>query len=129
MVLRPTVADRNMHFEPADFVSTTIRILENAGIQKTVNATAPFSMGIVDITGFLTLKFLPICWRYLHLSNTMAGYFGTWFPYHFQCPFSLISLLPVIKRASKYLSLNQTSILASSPSGSNLVMMILASDV
>jgi len=52
-----------MHFEPADFVSFTITILKNAGIQKTVNATAPFSMGIVDITGFLTLKFLPICWR------------------------------------------------------------------
>jgi hypothetical protein len=58
-----------MHFEPADFVSTTIRILENAGIQKTVNATAPFSMGIVDITGFLTLKFLPIYWRYHRALN------------------------------------------------------------
>jgi len=58
-----------MHFEPADFVSFTITILKNAGIQKTVNATAPFSMGIVDITGFLTLKFLPICWRYQRVST------------------------------------------------------------
>jgi hypothetical protein len=39
MVLRPKAADRNMHFEPADFVSFTIKLLKNAGIQKTVNAT------------------------------------------------------------------------------------------
>ena len=27
-------------------------ILKNAGIQKTVNPTAPFSMGSLDISGF-----------------------------------------------------------------------------
>ena len=41
-----------MHFEPADFVSFAITILKNAGIQKTVNATAHFSIGSLDITGF-----------------------------------------------------------------------------
>jgi len=41
-----------MYFKPADFVSFAITILKNAGIQKTVNATAPFSMGSLDITGF-----------------------------------------------------------------------------
>ena len=81
------------------------------------------------IAGIGNQPIAQISQGYLHFSNTMTGYFGTWFPYHFQFPFSLISLLPVIKTASKYLSLNQTSILASSPSGSNLVMMILASDV
>jgi hypothetical protein len=30
-----------------------IRILQNTGIQKAVNATAPFSMGRFDITGFV----------------------------------------------------------------------------
>jgi hypothetical protein len=30
----------------------TVRILKNAGIQKTVNATAPCAMGTLDITGF-----------------------------------------------------------------------------
>jgi hypothetical protein len=41
-----------MYFEPADFASFTNRILKNAGIQKTVNATPLFSMGSLDITGF-----------------------------------------------------------------------------
>ena len=41
----PTVAYRYMYFEPADFVSFAITILKNGGIQKTVNATAPFGMG------------------------------------------------------------------------------------
>jgi len=41
-----------MHFEPADFVSFTITILKNAGIQKTVNTTVHFSMGSLDITDF-----------------------------------------------------------------------------
>jgi hypothetical protein len=52
MIIRPRAAYRNMHFEPADFTSFTKRILKNAGIQKTVNATEPFSMGSVDISGF-----------------------------------------------------------------------------
>ena len=59
----------------------------------------------------------------------MTGYLGTWFPNHFQCSFSLINLLALIKKASKYLSLSQTSILTSLPSISNLVMTILASDI
>jgi hypothetical protein len=50
---RLMVAYRNMHFELADFASFTNRILKNAGIQKPVNATAPFSMGSLDITGFV----------------------------------------------------------------------------
>jgi hypothetical protein len=40
-----------MHFEPADFASFTNRILKNAGIQKPVKETAPFSMGSVEISG------------------------------------------------------------------------------
>jgi len=59
-----------MHFEPADFTSFTKRILKNAGIQKTVNATAPFSMGSLDITGFESQKFLNICWRYHIILNS-----------------------------------------------------------
>jgi len=39
-------------------------ILKNGGIQKTVNATAPFSMGSLDISGFEGQQFLNICWRY-----------------------------------------------------------------
>jgi len=35
-----------------DFLSFTITILKNPGIQKTVNATVPFSMGSLDITDF-----------------------------------------------------------------------------
>jgi len=42
-----------MHFEQADFASFTNRILKNAGIQKTVNTTIHFSMGSLDITGFV----------------------------------------------------------------------------
>jgi hypothetical protein len=57
-----------MHFELADFVSFAITILKNAGIQKTVNAAALFSMGSLDITGFEGQKFLNICWRYMHFS-------------------------------------------------------------
>ena len=34
MVLRPIATYRNMHFEPAYFLSFTKRILKNAGIQK-----------------------------------------------------------------------------------------------
>ena len=51
-----------MYFEPADFTSFTKRILKNAGIQKTVNAAAPFGMGSIDITGFEGQKFSDICW-------------------------------------------------------------------
>jgi len=54
-----------MHFESRDFASFTNRILKNAGIQKTVNVTAPFSMGSLDISGFEGQKFLNICWSYL----------------------------------------------------------------
>ena len=36
---------RNMHFEPADFVSFTITILETTGFIKTINTTTPFGMG------------------------------------------------------------------------------------
>jgi hypothetical protein len=35
-----------------DSLVITITILKNDGIQKTVNATAPFSMGSLDISGF-----------------------------------------------------------------------------
>jgi hypothetical protein len=52
-----------MHFEPADFLSFTITMLENYGIHITINATAPFSMGSLDILGFEGQKFLNICWR------------------------------------------------------------------
>ena len=55
---------RNMHFVPVDFASFTNRILKNAGIEKTVNATAPFGMGSIDITGFDDQKSLNICWIY-----------------------------------------------------------------
>ncbi len=41
-----------MHFEPEDFVSFTITILENGGIQVTVNATVVFWMVSIDIKGF-----------------------------------------------------------------------------
>jgi hypothetical protein len=58
-----SVPDRNLHFDPADFTSFTKRILKNAGIQKTVNATAPFSMGSLDISGFDSLRFCQLCWR------------------------------------------------------------------
>jgi len=37
-------------------------ILKNAGIQKIVNAAAPFSMGISEISGFEGQKFSDICW-------------------------------------------------------------------
>jgi hypothetical protein len=53
-----------MHFELADFASFTNRILKNAGIQKPVNATTPFSMGSLDITGFVGPYFHEISWRY-----------------------------------------------------------------
>jgi hypothetical protein len=33
---------RNMHFEPADFVSFTMTMLENYGIHVTVNVTVVF---------------------------------------------------------------------------------------
>ena len=56
-----------MHFEPAYFLSFTKRILKNAGIQKTVNATEPFSMGSLDISGFEGQKFLHICLQYLKI--------------------------------------------------------------
>jgi hypothetical protein len=36
-------------------------ILENAGIQKTVNATEPFTMGSVDISDFVALNSMK-CW-------------------------------------------------------------------
>jgi mannose-6-phosphate isomerase-like protein (cupin superfamily) len=42
MLLKPTFADRNMHFEPPDFASFTNRILKNAGID--------FSDGPTDST-------------------------------------------------------------------------------
>ena len=51
----------------------TIRILKNAGIQKTVNETAPFSMGSVDISGFEGQKFLNICWSYLQRISSPAA--------------------------------------------------------
>ena len=54
-----------MHFEPADFASFTNRILKNAGIQKPVSTTAPFSMRSLNITGFEGQKFLNICLQYL----------------------------------------------------------------
>jgi hypothetical protein len=54
-----------MHFEPADFTSFTNRILKNAGIQKSVNASTPFSMGSLDVAGFERKKFPNICWRNL----------------------------------------------------------------
>ena len=41
-----------MHFEPEDFVSFTITILENGGIQVTVNATVVFWIVSIDIKGF-----------------------------------------------------------------------------
>jgi hypothetical protein len=41
-----------MHFEPADFVSFTITMLENYGIHITINATVFFRMVSLDITGF-----------------------------------------------------------------------------
>ena len=41
-----------MHFEPGDFVSFTITMLENYGIYVTVNATVVFWMVSLDITGF-----------------------------------------------------------------------------
>jgi len=47
-----------MHLEPADFVLTTIRILENCGLQVTVNAAVAFQMVSLDITGFEGQKFL-----------------------------------------------------------------------
>jgi hypothetical protein len=56
--MRPTVADRNMHFEPADFFSFTITILKNAGIHVTVNATVVFRKVSLDIKGFEGQKFL-----------------------------------------------------------------------
>ena len=43
---------RNMHLEPADFVSFTITMLENCGIHVTGNATVVFWMVSLDITGF-----------------------------------------------------------------------------
>jgi len=52
-----------VHFEPADFLSFTITMLENYGIHIAINATAPFGMGSLDITGFEGQKFLNICWR------------------------------------------------------------------
>ena len=43
-------------------------ILKNGRIQKTVNATAPFSMESLDISGFEGQQFLNICWRYINLT-------------------------------------------------------------
>ncbi len=51
-LLGPTVAYRNMHFEPADFASFTITILENYGVHVTVNGTVVFWMVSIDIKGF-----------------------------------------------------------------------------
>jgi hypothetical protein len=45
-----------------------IRILQNTEIQKAVNATAPFSLGSLDITDFDGQKFFNICWRYQRYS-------------------------------------------------------------
>ena len=63
-LLGPTVAYRNMHFEPADFVSITMTILENWGLQVTVNAAVAVRMVSLDITGFEGQKFLNICSRF-----------------------------------------------------------------
>ena len=63
-LIGPRVAYRNMHFEPADFVLFAIAILKNVRIQKTVNATVPFSIGSLDIKGFDGQKFLNVCRRY-----------------------------------------------------------------
>jgi hypothetical protein len=41
-----------MHFEPGDFVSFTITMLENHGIHITINASVGFRMVSLDITDF-----------------------------------------------------------------------------
>ena len=46
---------------------------------------------------------MQIGWRAICISLIkITCYLGTWFPNHFQYSFSLINLLPVIKKASKY---------------------------
>jgi len=65
-----------MHFEPADFISTTIRILENCGLQVTVNAAVAFQMVSLDITGFEGQKSLNICWRYQSLITPIMSSAG-----------------------------------------------------
>ena len=65
IVVRQRAPYRNMQFESADFASFTNRILKNAGIQKTVNATEPFSMESLYISGFEGQEFLNICWSYI----------------------------------------------------------------
>ena len=50
-LLGPTVAYRNIHFEPADFASFTNRILKNAGIpvsSKILDFLVPFRL--TDLT-------------------------------------------------------------------------------
>ncbi len=57
----PQTTDRNMHFEPADFLSFTKRILKNAGVQK---------IGLTDITqdiGVVSLSRMPL------LRHTLLG--------------------------------------------------------
>ena len=49
-----------MYFEPTDFTSFTKRILKNAEIQKTVNATVAFWMVSLDITGQSLCLFLAL---------------------------------------------------------------------
>jgi hypothetical protein len=49
----------------ADFISFTNRILRNAGIQKPVNSTAPFSTGNLNISGFEGQKFFNKYWSYM----------------------------------------------------------------
>ena len=46
-------------FGVMDFLSFTITILKNAGIQKTVNATAPFSMGSITDSGWDSSRVHP----------------------------------------------------------------------
>ena len=49
-----------MYFEPEDFVSFTITILENGGIQVTANTTVAFWMVSLDITGQSLCLFLAL---------------------------------------------------------------------
>jgi len=79
------------------------------------STTGDRGAGNDDITSSESLYFWRVCWSYLHITYAMTGYFGTWFPYNFHWPFSLISRVPGGKEISKYLSFLIPSIFATFP--------------
>ena len=70
-LIGPTVAYRNIHFEPTDFVSISITILENCGSQEAerLNSWCNFNYRILyKILWYVSLIRMPL------LKHTSVGY-------------------------------------------------------